>query len=721
MDSALKGVLPTIKKWYPDFMKMRTLECGSFTGIVEGTFLKDRKDYPEVLALLAAEMNTIANETGAEIQIIRDIPYDKYDLYNDALSPYGYYPAPGFPDTEISIRWNGMEHYLTDLRKSIRIPLKKYLRNLREEYGIEYEFIREYKDLVPQLSSLWKNVHRNAHDYQREFLNEEYFEGIATGLNGVSEVLVFRQKDRIIAFMLCLLDGDTYYGLNFGADYTVTDFKKMNIYRLGILLRIQRLADLGMKRFNLGITNYDVKLEMGASVIPLVYFIRHTKDKGYSRALAKLLYDDLKHPDTHAHKAFKDYEPNTFDYPKYLLQIKAGQYDRENDDIFMKISKYHRTNTARLSKVYNFYPEFTSAQESSIELGSGRRIVLLGTNSYLGAATFPEVKEAAIKAIEKYGTGCSGSPLLNGTLDLHMQLEHELMKFLNREAVMLCSTGYQTNLAGIFALAEPGDALVMDERSHRSLFDAGRMSGANCYVYRHNNIEHLELVLSKLNGKRKLIISDSVFSMEGVLADLPSICGLAKKYRARVFIDEAHGVGIFGETGRGVCEAAGVETDVDLIMGTFSKSFASIGGFLAGKKEVIDFIRHTGSPHVFSASLPPSAIATVLAVLKIIRERPELRKTVLKNAEYMANGLAELGYRAAFHGTQIVPVIFGNDTLAMAAYKRFMESGVYVNPVLPPAVPAQAAGFRTSYIATHKTEDLEFALSVFKKHRQDFI
>ncbi len=720
MDSSLKGALPTIKRWYPDFLRLKTLECGSFTGIAEGTCVRNPDDYREVLPALAAEMDAIARESGAEIQLIRDVPYEKYRLYREALAPFGFYPAPGFPDTEISVRWSGMEQYLTDLRKSIRIPLRKYLRNLRDEHGVEYEFVSEYSPLTPRFAELWKNVYGSAHDYQREYLDERYFAGVAKHMRGSSEALVFRKDGRIIAFMLSLLGDDTYYGLNFGADYAVPGYSKMNLYRLGILLRIERIAKLGKTKFNLGITNYDVKLEMGASVLPLVYFIRHTESRRYSRALAKLLYDNIKHPDTRVHRPFKDYDPNPIEYPKYLLEVKTGQYDRPDDDIFLKISKYHRTDTVRLSRVYNFYPEFTSAQESSITMQGRERIVLLGTNSYLGAATFPEVKEAAIKAIEKYGTGCSGSPLLNGTLDLHNRLEEELARFLDREAVLLCSTGYQTNLAGIYALAEPGDALVMDERSHRSLFDAGRISGADCYVYRHTDVSHLEHILRKLDGRRKLIISDSVFSMEGVLADLKSICSLAKKYRARVFIDEAHGVGVFGEHGRGVCEEAGVEQDVDLVMGTFSKSFASIGGFIAGKKEVIEFIKHTGSPHIFSASLPPASIATVLAVLELLRTRPELKRKPLENAKFMADGLQALGYNAAFRGTQIVPVVFGNDTLAMAAYKRFMESGVYVNPVVPPAVPAAAAGFRTSYIATHRHEDLEFALSVFEKHSHDF-
>ncbi|MBN2533396.1 MAG: aminotransferase class I/II-fold pyridoxal phosphate-dependent enzyme [Spirochaetales bacterium] len=720
MDKKLKPVLPSIKKWYPQFMKFKTLECGSFAGICEGSAVKSEEYYPDILKLLVKEMDVIASEKDVDIQVVRDIPLHHYPFYKEILIPAGYYPVPGFPDTEIEIRWGNADQYLSDVKKRIRIPLKRYVKNLKEKFGIDYEFISGYEDIVPVMTALWQNVHQKAPDYQREVLNGRYFSASAKYLKGVSEVLVFKKDNRIISFMLSLFDDTTCYGLNFGTDYSVPHYREMNLYRAGLLVRIQRAIDLKKNYFNLGITNYSLKMDMGARVIPLVYFIKHAKNKRYSGALAKLLYNDISHPDTQLHKPFKNYDANTFDYPRYLLKIKSDQYMLPREDIFSKVSRYQRTNYVRLADIYNFYPVFKSAQESSMKMDNIDRVVLLGTNSYLGAATYPEVKEAAIKAIEKYGTGCSGSPLLNGTLDIHLELEEVLARFYNREAVILCSTGYQTNLAGISALACPGDVLVFDQRNHRSLFDAAKLSGADYTVYRHNDMKHLEFVLSRLKEKSKMIVTDSVFSMEGVLADLVKIIELAEKYHARTFIDEAHGVGVFGAKGRGVCEMMGVEDKVDLIMGTFSKSFASIGGFIAGKREVIDFIKHTSSPHIFSASLPPASIASVLAVLKIIEERPELRGEVLKKARYMADALHSMGYNAVYKGTQIVPVIFGNETLAMAAYKRFMENGVYVNPVLPPAVPEKNSGFRTSYIATHKQEDLDYALSIFEKHKNDF-
>ncbi len=720
MDSNLKNVIGPIKKWYPDFMKMKTLECGSFTGISEGTVVNTEECYPDVIRLLAKEMDAIAKEEDADIELVRDIPLSRYELYKEILSEYGFYPTPGFPDTEIGIAWDSIDHYFEDLNKNARIKTKKIMRNLEEKFGIEYEMTQDYGNMVTQMVELWKNVNKSAQDYQRERLDENYFIKSYQYLKNSSEVLLLKKDGRIVAFFFSLFDDENYYVENFGVDYGIPEYRNMNLYRAGLLLSIERAITLRKKHFYLGITNYSPKMLMGANVIPLVYFIKSSKEKGYSKALAKLMYDDLRQPDTKQHKPFKNMETNTVDYPMYLLNVKTDQYELKNDDIFLKASKYHRINTLKLAKVYNLYPVFKTAQESSIKMKDLDRVVLLGTNSYLGAATFPEVKEAAKLAIDKYGTGCSGSPLLNGTLDLHKELEEELAKFMNREAVMLCSTGYQTNLAGVSALSETGDVLILDERSHRSLFDAAKLSGANYFIFKHNDVGHLEFLLSKLKDKKKLIVSDSVFSMEGVIADLVEICRLARKYNARTFIDEAHAVGVFGENGRGVCESLGLGEEVDLVMGTFSKSFASIGGFIAGKRDVIDFIKHTASPHVFSASLPPSAVATVLAVLKIIKERPELRRGILEKAKYMADSLKEMGYNTSFKGTQIVPIVFGNETLVMAAYKRFMEKGVYVNPVLQPAVPEKDSGFRTSYIATHKKEDLEYALSVFKDHKDDF-
>jgi len=504
-------------------------------------------------------------------------------------------------------------------------------------------------------------------------------------------------------------------------DYDFFAYEKSCLQHTNFIVSLQRAIELKKQFLELGITNYEPKLQFGAEIQPYIYFIKHYKEPSHSKVIANLLTKNISQPDNTLHRPFKKEPENKINMLALMQEIKQDQHDRLEDDVFLKASQFHDANILRMAGIYNLYPEFKSAQKSSITLEKDKKVVLLGTNSYLGAANRAEVTQAAKDAIDKYGTGCSGSPLLNGTLDIHNLLEKELTEFMHKEAVILCSTGYQTNLAGISVLCEPGDVIIMDERSHRSLFDGAKMSGATYFVYRHNDINHLEKLLQRLKSKKKLIITDSVFSMEGIIPDLKGICDLAKKYHARLFIDEAHGIGVFGKNGRGVCEMFGIEDDVDLIMATFSKSFSSIGGFITGNYELIDYIKHKASAHIFSASLPPAAVATIRAVLKIIQKEPQSRQGILDKAKYMAEALNTMGYRAKFLGSQIVPIVLGNDVLALAAYKKFMENRVYVNPIVPPAVPKEFSGFRTSYMASHEWQDLDFALEVFNKYKNYFV
>lgn len=407
------------------------------------------------------------------------------------------------------------------------------------------------------------------------------------------------------------------------------------------------------------------------------------------------------------------------EFCRWEERIRLDQDGLPEHDIFRKIDRQHKYTGLKLGGVYGFYPRFTGPQRSTVKAAELGEIVLLGTNSYLGLATHPEVVEASAEATRRYGTGCSGSPLLNGTLDLHVSFEQELACFLGKPAAVLCSTGYQSNLAAISALCESGDMIIQDALNHRSLFDAARLSGADFTLYRHNDMDHLARVLRRTEGRRRIIVVDAVFSMEGTVADLATIAELAHRHGCRVYVDESHALGVLGPDGRGASAALGVLARMDVVMGTFSKSFASVGGFIAGDRPVVDYIRHNGSGHVFSASLPPAAAAATHAALRVSRREPDRRARVLAAAEYMATGLARQGYQAEYHGTAIVPVILGNPTVAHAGYLRLMRSGVYVNPVAPPAVPEERSGFRTSYLADHRQSDLDRALHVFAGLAED--
>ena len=709
----------TVKRWFPEFMQFRVLELGYFTMIGEGLAVADEEDLPQIMARLDQELQILLEEHQADFILIRDIPNNKYQKYWSTLKELGYSPSTGFPNAKLPIRWDSLNGYLTALDSKTRLKFKNSLK-VREDYSISVEVLSDYAHLADELAQLWANVNARAKDYSREKLTAPFFKACAQRLAGHSEIIRFTHDGRMVGFMLNLIGQHDYIVLDWGVDYDFEHYKDANLYRAATVLSIERAITLGKSVMELGITNYTPKLTLGCDIEPLSYFVRHKDKPAYTRTLARMLSDAIVQPDNTEHAAAAKVGATIHDLPGFERGIRQDQNLYATQDIFSRAGNYQRSNTMRLGGIYGLYPEFNCAQQSLVTFSNSDEVVLLGTNSYLGLASDERIVNAAVQALRQYGSGCSGSPLLNGTLDIHNALERELAAFMGREAVALCSTGYQTNLAALSALCGPGDVVLMDARNHRSLFDGVKLSGADCLVFRHADLPHLEKLLQRTAGRRCLIVTDSLFSMEGTIADLVGITRLARQHGARVFVDESHAMGVFGATGRGIAELQGVEADIDIIMGTFSKSFAALGGFVSGSRVLIDYIKHNAGGHIFSASLPPSVIATVRAALRVVVDEPGRRQAVLDKARYMATELAAMGYTVPYHGAQIVPVILGNYTLALAAYKRFMAHGVYVNPVGPPAVPEQYAGFRTSYIATHRWEDLDRALAVFRQHYPDF-
>jgi len=362
---------------------------------------------------------------------------------------------------------------------------------------------------------------------------------------------------------------------------------------------------------------------------------------------------------------------------------------------------------------YFFFRELESPQDSEVVV-NGKRVIMIGSNNYLGLTNQPRVKEAAIKAIEKYGTGCAGSRLLNGNLDIHEDLEKKLARFLRKEAALVFATGYQTNLGVISALVSRNDVAIIDMYDHASIMDGCRLSFGEVKKYRHKDMDALERVLEGTRGKNKLIIVDGVFSMEGDIADLPAIVKLAKAHGARIMLDDAHAIGVLGDGGRGTAEHFGLENEVDLIMGTFSKSLAAIGGFVAGPSDVISWIKHVARSMIFSASLPPSLVASVSTALDIIEEQPELRARLWRNTHKMLSGYKTLGYDTGTSATPIIPVVIKDTMKTYEMCRLLFENGVFVNAVISPAVPQGRELLRTSYMATHTEEQLDKVLAAFE-------
>ena len=385
-------------------------------------------------------------------------------------------------------------------------------------------------------------------------------------------------------------------------------------------------------------------------------------------------------------------------------------------DVFQKCSQSAvRSDGMRAAGVYPYYRVIQSAQDP-IVLHEGRELVMLGSNNYLGLTNHPEVKAAAAEALSLYGSGCAGSRLLNGTLEIHVQLEEKLAVFMGREAALTFSTGFQVNLGVLSCLLDRSDVAILDALDHACIIDGCRLGFGKTYKYRHNDMNDLEKKLRVAGeDKGKLIVVDGVFSMEGDLADLPAIVERKNRHQARLMVDDAHGLGVFGENGRGTPEHFGLEHEVDLVMGTFSKSLAAIGGFVAGNARVIEHIKHNARAEIFSAAPPPASVAAALKALQIIEREPERRKKLWENTHFMKKELAGMGYDTGASASPVIPIVVGEDMDAYTMTVRLQEEGVFANPVVSPAVPPGRAMIRTSYMATHTREHLDRSLEALRK------
>jgi 8-amino-7-oxononanoate synthase len=381
-------------------------------------------------------------------------------------------------------------------------------------------------------------------------------------------------------------------------------------------------------------------------------------------------------------------------------------------DIFDKCHGFTQAKEAIAAGIYPYFIPLTE-NEGTEATFRGHRLIMCGSNNYLGLTTHPKVRQAAIEAIERYGTSCTGSRFLNGTLELHEQLEHELAEWVGKEAALVFTTGMQVNLGTISSLVSRGDFVILDKEDHASIVDGARLSYGETRRFAHNDMAELERALEKLPpDKGKLVVVDGLFSMEGDIAPLPEIAPLCKQYGARLMVDDAHAMGVLGG-GRGTAAHFGMNDGVDLIMSTFSKSFASIGGFIAGDEPVIHFIKHHARALIFSASMPPANTAAALAALQVMRDEPERVQRLHQNADYMRQGFRQLGFDIGNSTTPIVPIIIGDLQRTIMTWKLLFDGGVFVNPVLSPGVQPGRELLRTSYMATHTREQLDQVLGVF--------
>ncbi|MDE5728003.1 MAG: pyridoxal phosphate-dependent aminotransferase family protein [Duncaniella sp.] len=385
-----------------------------------------------------------------------------------------------------------------------------------------------------------------------------------------------------------------------------------------------------------------------------------------------------------------------------------------------KLSKYTAPQEAKAAGIYPYFRAISSEQDPEVII-NGKKVLMFGSNCYTGLVNDPRIKEAAIEATRKYGTGCAGSPFLNGTLDLHKELEHALAEYMGKEDVMIYSTGFEVNLGVVSALTGREDYILWDDQDHASIIEGHRLSFSQKLKYRHNDMDSLEKQLKKCDpDKVKLIVSDAVFSMEGDVADVKNIVRLAKQYNASVMMDEAHGIGVFGPGGRGVFPPYGVADDVALIIGTLTKSFASLGGFIATNKEVTNFLRHHSRSYIFTASITPASTAAALKALEIMKAEPERQEQLWKLTNHALEGFRNAGCEIGNTSTPIIPLFIRDDFKTFAITRDLLEEGIFVNPVVSPAVAPDDTLIRFSLMATHTMEQVDRAIEtitkVFKKH-----
>jgi 8-amino-7-oxononanoate synthase len=394
-----------------------------------------------------------------------------------------------------------------------------------------------------------------------------------------------------------------------------------------------------------------------------------------------------------------------------MSSTKSGKFA----DIFSKAYNFTKADEVKAAGLYPYFKPLTETDGTSVVI-EGHRVIMAGSNNYLGLTNDPRVIEAAQKAITQYGTGCTGSRYLNGTLDLHLKLEDELAKFMRKEACVLFSTGYQANEGSIQTIAGRNDEIYSDRDNHACIVVGTQCSNARTIRFAHNDMNQLRRFLEKSKPETgKIIVSDGVFSMSGQLANVPELVAISKEFNARLYLDDAHAIGVIGEGGRGSASVFGLTAEVDLISGTFSKSFASLGGFLVGDRSVIEFIRHHSPAHIFSASMPPANAATVLKSLEILQEEPWRLERLEYISSYMREGLKNLGFNVWTSRTPIIPVVIGEMFDCFRFWKDLFEAGVYANAVVPPAVPKGQSLLRTSYMATHTDEQLNQILDAFFK------
>jgi len=699
-----------LKKWHPDFLNFSMIECGLFAMNGDGLVVTDNDMHESVIKETVNVMQKIADERNLDLLVMRDVPLERFDLYNDILEKKGFFPVSGFANAVLDIKWDSLDDFLDALNSKDRYKLKAALK-IEEKYNIRIEITNEYEKLSPQMARLWKNVNSAATEYSREQLDEKFFRCAAQLTGKRSEVVAFYSEDRLVAFMWNLVGEEDYHMADWGVDYEFPQYKEANFYRVASLLSLERAMALGKKRMQLGITNYIPKKLLSAKMQPLVYFIKHKESHEYSRTVSRMMTDAIDQPEP------LDYVENTSRWSsicatasKYKSELRRIQSDYRENDCLSQVESSYDISLLQVGGMYSFYPKLMDSADQ----------IQLSGNNYTGSMHSEGVSNSITGNTALQGFHVQSSAFFSGARQEEIKLVELLCKTLGQESAVIVGSGYMSHLAALSVLARENVAVFMDQNNSPALWDAVKLGGAEAIAYSHLDYGHLKVVMAENIHKPALIVSEGIFALEGDQADINALCEIRNIFGARLYIDESCSFGFKGERGEGLCASLALGKKVDMIAGSFSQMFGLEGGFIAGSSRVIEHVKHVSSPLLISNGIPHAVLLNITDAISLrLAKQDNMVMELVDNSRNLAMQLEKLGYSIRFNQYPIINLILGDPMLALCVQKHCLNQGIIVTALIPPIVPETSSGIRLSLHNGLSQVDGERIVSIFSAIKKD--
>ena len=708
----------TIHAWHPGFLNLSMIECGLFAMNGDGIAISEKGHAPTVISQTVDHMQAIADSQDLDILVMRDVPLEKFDVYNRVLSEKGFYPVAGFTNSVIDIRWSDVDEFLAELKSKDRYKFKSAMR-AQDELGIEVKITQDYESLAPKMAELWKNVNASATEYSREQLDERFFLDSAQLAGENTEIIAFFDNGNLVAFMWNLIGEQDYHMADWGVDYNYPHYKTANFYRIASIISLQRAIELGKARMQLGITNYVPKRLLTARFQPLVYFIKHRENDVFSRTVARMMSTAIEQPEP-----LDYYQPNSswsrknMTADEYKERIWELQSEFKENDAFRHIEYGFEIDILKLGGMYPFYPV---GLERITDLN-------LNTNPAVGSEIANINNEDGFQHAYNHSTVNTAS-FFSGVSNSEQKLVSTLAAHLKQESVVLLNSGYLVHAAALKSLVNEDSVLFLDEQCGPPIWDAVQLAGASeVKIYPHCDYATLETMLNEYSSSPCLIITEAVFSLFGDQADVSALLDVKSKSQARVYIDESHSYAILGEYGSGMSSTYG-RGQVDVVAGSFASTLGEDAGFISSSSRVIEHIKHTSSPLLFSSSITDDCAQRLDGKIKQFfpksinenRDMRDEREVDNNNMDIMFNltellktGLEAQGFSVICYGYPIVTVILGDYMLALSVQQRLLDSNINVMSLGPPVLPETMSGLRIALNHVTSMRDIERLLEEFK-------